>query len=87
MATNKKIPVIDYTKCIKCDTCMNVCHTKTIRKEADYTCVRCVQYCRTMQVPCNPNHYVFCYEDCDSCGECVTSCPENAMYWMDIVLN
>lgn len=82
METNSfTVPVIDSSKCKRCDLCITVCPTTAIQKVTTNACAKCIGYCLTMQVPCNPVHYVIVYDQCDSCGLCVSSCPHNAIYW------
>ena len=80
----EKVPIIDVAKCIKCDKCIEVCPTDAICKSGDYSCSKCIKYCLSIEVPCNPDHNVFCYEKCDSCGLCVSACSENAINWFKI---
>jgi Pyruvate/2-oxoacid:ferredoxin oxidoreductase delta subunit len=84
MPIKSKIPIINVEKCTNCDKCIEICPTDAICKSNNYTCSKCIKYCLTMDVPCNPDHKVFCYEKCDSCGICVTSCPVNAITWFTI---
>ena len=79
----ERIPVIDKSKCTNCDKCVEVCHTNAILTSGNSACARCLHYCMSMEVPCNPGHYVFCYENCDSCGVCLDVCPVDAIYWLD----
>ncbi len=79
----KNIPVIDSSKCIRCDKCMIACPTGAIKNATNNTCAKCIKYCISMKVPCNPAHYVFSYKKCDACGLCVIACDVNAMYWVD----
>jgi len=79
-----KIPVIDVAKCIDCEKCITVCPTNAICKNSSFSCSKCIKYCLTMKVPCNPDHYVFCYEQCDACGLCVSACRVDAIRWFEI---
>jgi len=38
-----------------------------------------------MQVPCNRENYVFCYDMCDSCGLCISACKHDALHWNKLV--
>jgi formate hydrogenlyase subunit 6/NADH:ubiquinone oxidoreductase subunit I len=77
----KQIPVIDYSKCIYCDMCFDICPLNAILKVANPSCDKCIKYCFSMEVPCNREHYVFCYEQCDSCGLCISACNKEAINW------
>ena len=79
----RKIPVIDLSKCICCDKCKDACPTGVIQKETRDACNKCIKYCMTLQVPCNPANYVFKYGKCDACGLCITVCVEHAVYWVN----
>jgi ferredoxin len=76
-----KLPVVDETKCTSCGKCIAICPTHVICAKPNYSCSRCMKYCMTMNVPCNPDHYIFCYENCDACGKCIEICPTGAMHW------
>lgn len=76
-----KIPVVDESKCTFCGKCIAICPTVVISAKPNYSCSRCMKYCLTMNVPCNPDHYFFAYENCDGCGKCVEVCPTGAMHW------
>jgi len=79
-----QLPVIDISKCTLCDQCLNICPQKAIVKVSSSSCAKCIKYCITMKVPCNPEHYVFCYETCDACGLCASVCKQGAIYWYKI---
>ncbi len=78
---NIQLPVINDVKCISCDKCLIACPNGVIIKASDTSCQKCIKYCLSMEVPCNPNNYIFCYEKCDGCGICVTTCENEAIYW------
>ena len=80
-----KVPVIDITKCTNCDKCVKVCSSKVICKKTNYECSKCIKYCLSIKAPCNPDHYIFCYEKCSACGFCVSICPVNAINWFKIL--
>jgi Pyruvate/2-oxoacid:ferredoxin oxidoreductase delta subunit len=80
-----KLPVIDISKCTKCDKCFIICPHSAIVKETSSACARCIKYCISMKVPCNPENYVFCYEKCDMCGLCVSECTFDAIYWHNMI--
>lgn len=84
--TNKiPLPVIDTAKCTKCNLCFNICPKKAIVKASNNACAKCIKYCISMKVPCNPHYYVFCYEKCDACGLCIIACQNKAIYWHKVV--
>lgn len=76
-----QLPVIDYSKCIYCDQCYNICPHGAILKVPNPSCDKCIKYCFSMDVPCNREHYVFCYAYCDSCGLCIIACYKEAINW------
>ena len=76
-----RIPVIDYSLCTQCKTCIEVCPTDVISDPVSFTCGKCVKYCITMEVPCLPEQFVFNYEACNSCGICIENCPAKALFW------
>ena len=80
----EKVPVIDVAKCIDFEKCITTCPTNAIYKKIDSSCAKCIKYCISMKVPCNPDHYVFCYEHCDACGLCIPACPAEAINWYKI---
>jgi Pyruvate/2-oxoacid:ferredoxin oxidoreductase delta subunit len=80
-----QLPVIDNSKCTKCDDCYIICPLGAIVKSSNTACAKCIKYCISMKVPCDPLNYVFCYEKCDSCGLCVSACKSEAIYWHKIV--
>ena len=80
----KTVPFIDVAKCINCEECITVCPTNAICKQYSYSCSKCIKYCLSLEVPCNPDHYIFCYEQCDTCGLCVTACSVDAINWFEI---
>lgn len=84
MQKTEKVPVIDILKCINCDKCITACPKNIIYKKMEYSCSKCLKYCLSIQVPCNPKHYIFCYEQCDGCGLCVSVCPVDAINWFKI---
>ena len=81
----QQLPVIDISKCRKCDRCLNICPHKAIVKISSPACAKCIKYCISMKVPCSPENYVFCYEKCDLCGLCVSVCKNDAIYWYKLV--
>jgi ferredoxin len=78
----QKLPAVDAKKCNKCNTCIGACPEKAIGESSNNCCAKCIKYCMTMEVPCNPEYIVFDYEKCDSCGLCVASCPHEAIFWV-----
>lgn len=77
-------PIIEKQLCTNCDKCIAACPTNAIYKENDASCAKCIKYCISMKVPCNPDHYVFCYEHCNACGLCIPACPVDAIEWYKV---
>ena len=77
----KKYPAIDFTKCIKCEKCIEVCPSRAIFMSPNYCCAKCVKYCLSMKVPCHPKEIIVSNERCTGCGICIDTCPEKAIYW------
>jgi ferredoxin len=78
----KKIPVIDFTKCRKCKQCIKICPSQAISVSFNNCCAKCIKYCLTMEVPCQPKEIIFKHELCDTCGLCLKICPESAISWL-----
>jgi Pyruvate/2-oxoacid:ferredoxin oxidoreductase delta subunit len=79
-----KLPVIDSLICKNCKKCIEVCPNNAIKAVWKNSCAKCVKYCLTMRVPCNPEKIIFDYEHCDNCGICIETCTENAIYWYSL---
>lgn len=77
--TEKLIPIIDFSKCVKCEMCIKACPHDVIKREDLNTCAKCIKYCITLDVPCKGNEYVFDYDRCDSCGKCIEACVHGAI--------
>ena len=77
----EKLPAVDYKKCRRCNKCIEACPVKAILESSNNCCAKCIKYCMTMEVPCNPEYIVFDYQLCDRCGQCISSCPHDAIYW------
>lgn len=75
-----QVPVIDFTKCIKCKECISVCQENAILESSGTNCSRCIKYCLSLDVPCNPDQYIFVYERCNHCGLCIEKCTQSAIY-------
>jgi formate hydrogenlyase subunit 6/NADH:ubiquinone oxidoreductase subunit I len=80
--SREKLPAVDPKKCNKCGRCIDACPSRAIAESSNYSCAKCIKYCMTMEVPCNPEYMVFDYEKCDTCGLCVTACPHEALFWV-----
>ena len=48
-------PVIIANLCINCDECISICPTHAIYKKTVASCAKCIKYCISMKVPCNPD--------------------------------
>jgi ferredoxin len=79
LRTKTKLPYIDILKCTRCEKCILICPTHAIIKTSNPTCDKCIKYCISMQVPCNRENYIFCYDLCDSCGLCISACKHDAI--------
>jgi Na+-translocating ferredoxin:NAD+ oxidoreductase subunit B len=77
-----RLPVIDPGKCIACGKCAAACTRNAILEPMNTSCAKCVKYCISMEVPCNPEILIFDYSRCDACGACVSACPREALYWV-----
>ncbi len=78
------LPVIDISKCSNCDLCYIACTYGTINKRNSMACAKCIKYCFSINVPCNPEHYVFDYKHCNACGLCISVCKNKAIFWYKI---
>lgn len=83
MSKITKYPVIDETKCIDCEKCIPVCPENAIYTKPNYSCSRCMKYCISLEVTCNPKHYIINYDKCSACGACFDACPVTAISWID----
>lgn len=73
------IPVINFSKCVKCEECIKACPHGVISRESLNTCSKCIKYCVSFDVPCKENEYSFKYQLCDSCGKCIEACKHQAI--------
>jgi Pyruvate/2-oxoacid:ferredoxin oxidoreductase delta subunit len=80
-------PVIDFSRCVKCEKCIAVCPHKVIHRENLMTCSKCIKYCITMDVPCKSNDYFFEYDLCDACGKCIEVCTHEAITMKELIIN
>ncbi len=81
-----KLPVIDFAKCTNCKECIEICPQNAIIESENFSCSKCIKYCVSMDVPCNPEKIIFSYEHCDVCGKCISACPSNAIYLRDCLI-
>jgi len=78
-ATAAHRAVLDTTKCTSCGLCVSSCPHHAIKEPMNFCCAKCVKYCSTMEVPCEPARIAICAERCDGCGQCVPCCPNEAI--------
>jgi NAD-dependent dihydropyrimidine dehydrogenase PreA subunit len=45
----KQLPVIDSSKCLKCDECVKSCPNNAIVKNTSPACAKCIKYCIKFQ--------------------------------------
>lgn len=76
------VPVIDHSRCEAKRECIRVCPTNVfdVRRidEADYAALGLVSRLR-VTAHRRATAYATRIEDCESCGLCVTACPEAAI--------
>jgi ferredoxin len=72
--------VLDAAKCSSCGMCVSSCPQDAIEEPMNFCCAKCVKYCSTMEVPCEPPRIAICAERCDGCGQCIPSCPSDAIH-------
>ena len=77
----KKIPDIETSKCIKCNSCVQSCPQSAVSVALNTVCAKCIKYCIAFPVPCLPEYLVFDYSLCNSCGLCIKACPNDALHW------
>ena len=77
-----RYPVIDYSKCNRCEKCIEICLLHAIEKIPNSNCDKCVKYCIQEKVTCFPFNYHFRDNLCNSCGDCLKICPEMAIKWI-----
>ena len=76
-----RIPDIDTSKCTRCNSCIQVCSRGSISAVLNTACAKCIKYCIAFTVPCRPEYLAFDYKLCNSCGLCISACPNDALYW------
>jgi ferredoxin len=79
-ATAAHKAVLDTTKCTSCGICVSSCPLHAIEEPMNFCCAKCVKYCSTLEVPCEPARIAICAERCDGCGQCVPCCPNDAIH-------
>lgn len=84
--TYDQLPVIDLTKCIDCDKCIEACPKGAISKQQNYDCLKCIRYCLSKDIRCKPEHYIIFYKKCDACGLCIEACSHNAIHWVNFAV-
>jgi Pyruvate/2-oxoacid:ferredoxin oxidoreductase delta subunit len=72
--------VLDTAKCSSCGVCVSTCPHHAIEEPMNFCCAKCVKYCLTYEVPCEPARIAICAERCDGCGLCIPSCPDEAIH-------
>ena len=73
------VAVLDTAKCTSCGMCVSSCPFHAIEEPMNFCCAKCVKYCSTMEVPCEPARIAICAERCDGCGLCIPCCPNQAI--------
>lgn len=84
MKKNMQFPVIDCTKCSRCEKCIGICPEQAIKLVRSISCSRCIRYCLSMDVPCNQYHVEIDVSKCTLCGLCLGICDDNAIFMDDI---
>jgi len=79
ISTEKQIPEIDNSKCIKCGQCMEICQNNAIEKIQNQACKKCIKYCLEYDVPCSFYRYIINNQKCNSCGQCILFCNKQAI--------
>jgi Pyruvate/2-oxoacid:ferredoxin oxidoreductase delta subunit len=76
-------PAVDCTKCTRCKKCIETCQESAVQLIRSQYCSRCIKYCISMDVPCNPFQIEFDYAKCTGCGLCFDVCPGQAIFQCD----
>ncbi|HNX22505.1 MAG TPA: 4Fe-4S binding protein [Spirochaetota bacterium] len=79
----KKIPIVDQSKCVRCNNCVDICPGNAISVISNSCCAKCIKYCISLPVPCHPEYLTFDYSICNSCGICIDSCSHGVISWTD----
>lgn len=73
---------VDVELCTGCWQCCSVCKEQAISRISSELCAKCVKYCTAVkgnEVDCYNNKVCIDQQLCTGCGECVSSCPVNAI--------
>ncbi len=81
---NKKTLVINFARCEKCGTCVNICPEEAIAIIRSSLCAKCIKYCISMKVPCTPEQIFINHSKCNACGICIEKCRFGAIYFYEI---
>ena len=79
--SNEKIPVLNSHLCTQCGECVSICPENAIVYSSSSQCAKCIKYCISLNVPCDPDYSIIIYEKCNSCGKCVEACKAGAISW------
>lgn len=72
-------PVIDQSRCNSCGICIRNCLAGALLEPSNASCAKCVKYCISIDVPCEPTKVMVLHDRCNGCGTCLTICPQEAI--------